>query len=351
VKQSKQVPVAVAGATGYAGVEVVRLLSAHPGVVLAALTSEQYHGRAIADVYPFLRGRLSHVLEPLDAAALADRAQTVITALPHGKSALFVAELVRRGCRVLDLSADFRLHDPAAYGRWYGEHPVPALLRDAVYGLVELHREDIRRARLVAVPGCYPTGMLLGVVPLVRHGCARPGATITVDAKSGATGAGRSARTELLFCEVAETVRAYDIGTHRHTPEMEQELAAAGGGQWSVLFAPHLLPARRGILTTIYVPLADGCTAARCEEAFRATYAGEPFIDLMGAGVYPAIRDVQGTNRCAIGWWIDEMRRVAVIVTTIDNLGKGAAGQAVQCLNLHLDYPETTGLDQPALVP
>jgi N-acetyl-gamma-glutamyl-phosphate reductase len=332
-------------------VEVVRLLSAHPGVELTALTSEQYQGRPMAEVYPFLRGRIGQTLEKLDPAAIAGKAQTVVTALPHGKSATFVAELLERGCRVLDLSADFRLRDPEVYRRWYAEHPVPGLLDEAVYGLVEVNRERIRGARLVAVPGCYPTGMLLGAIPLVRHGCVRPGGTITVDAKSGATGAGRGPRTDLLFCEISESVKAYAIGTHRHTPEMEQGLAAVGAGSWSVLFVPHLIPVRRGILSTIYVPLADGCTVARCEEAFRSAYADAAFVDVLGAGVYPATRDVWGTNRCAIGWWIDEGRQGAVIVTAIDNLGKGAAGQAVQCLNLQLGYPETMGLDYPASVP
>jgi N-acetyl-gamma-glutamyl-phosphate reductase len=348
---SGKVPVAVAGATGYAGVELVRLLSAHPAVELVALTSEQYQGRPIGEVYPFLRRRLGHVLERLDPAAIARRARIVFTALPHGKSAAAVADFVAAGCRVIDLSADFRLRDPAVYREWYGEHVATALLGEAVYGLAEVYRNAIRAARLVACPGCYPTGMLLGTLPLVRHGCVRTDAPIMIDAKSGATGAGRGARTDLLFCEVAESIRPYNIGMHRHTPEMEQELARAHGEALSIIFVPHLLPVRRGILSTIYVPLVDGCGLARCADAFREAYAAEAFVDVLGNGSYPAIRDVQGTNRCAIGWWLDEAARTAVVVTAIDNLGKGAAGQAVQCLNLQLDCPETTGLDHPALVP
>jgi N-acetyl-gamma-glutamyl-phosphate reductase len=228
---------------------------------------------------------------------------------------------------------------------------VPDLLGEAVYGLAEFYRGEIREARLVATPGCYATGMLLGTLPLVRHGCVRPGSMIVVDAKSGVTGAGRAARTDLLFSEIAESTRPYDIGVHRHTPEMDQELARTGVEGLSVVFAPHLLPARRGILSTIYVPLADGCSPVRCEDAFHATYAGASFIDLLGWGEYPALRDVQGTNRCTIGWWWDEARRIAVVVTAIDNLGKGAAGQAIQCLNLQLGCAEATALDRPALVP
>lgn len=348
---SEKVPVAVAGATGYVGVELVRLLSVHPSVELAVLTSEQYQGRAVADVYPFLRGAVSHTLERLDPDVIASRARVAFTALPHGHAAGVVAALLARGGRVIDLSADFRLRDPAVYRRWYGEHPAPELLSEAIYGLPEVHRDEIRTARLVATPGCYPTGMLLGVLPLVRGRCLRRGSVVTVDAKSGATGAGRSTRTDLLFCEVADSIRPYNIGVHRHTPEMEQELHRGGGQGMSVLFAPHLLPTRRGILSTIYVTLADGRSVADCERALGDTYADAAFVDLLGRDTYPVLRDVQGTNRCAIGWWGDDARGIMVITTAIDNLGKGAAGQAVQCLNLQLGLPETTALNSPALVP
>jgi N-acetyl-gamma-glutamyl-phosphate reductase len=262
-----------------------------------------------------------------------------------------VAELLDRACRVIDLSADFRLRDPVLYQRWYAEHLAPNLLPHAVYGLPEFRADDIRDARLVAVPGCYPTGMLLGVLPLVRHGCIAPGSTVIVDSKSGATGAGRGARTDLLFCEVAESVRPYGIGVHRHNPEMEQEIRLAGAEGVSVLFAPHLLPVRRGIISTIYASLAPGRSAADCERAWQDAYRGAAFVDLLGSGSYPALRDVQGTNRCAIGWWGDDARHLMVVTTAIDNLGKGAAGQAIQCLNLQLGVGETTGLDGPAVVP
>jgi N-acetyl-gamma-glutamyl-phosphate reductase len=347
---SERIDVAVAGATGYAGVELVRLLSRHPHVRLVAVTSEQYAGRPIAEIHPFLRGSVALVLDQLDPAALAGRAEIVFTALPHGQAARAVAEILGGGRRVIDISADFRLDGPT-YARWYAEHPFPELLREAVYGLPEVHGVAIRGARLVAAPGCYPTAMLLGTLPLVRAGCVAPGSVVTVDAKSGVTGAGRTLKTELLFCEVADSVRPYSVGVHRHTPEMEQEVRRAGGGDLSVLFVPHLLPIRRGILATMYVALASGVGAGACDEAFRRAYAGSPFIDLLGPGAYPALRDVQGTNRCAIGWYVDEPRRIAVVISAIDNLGKGAAGQAVQCMNLQLGCDERAGLEGLALVP
>ena len=347
----ERISVAVAGATGYVGAELVRLLCAHPRVRLVALTSEQHAGSRMAAVYPSLRGRVDVVLEPLDPVAIAGRAEVVFAALPHGHSAAVVAAFLDQGRRVLDLSADFRLRDPEVYARWYAAHPVPRLLAEAVYGLPEFYAEAIRGARLVAVPGCYPTGTLLGTVPLLRGGCLDPDAIITVDAKSGATGAGRSARTDLLFCEVDDSIRPYGIGVHRHTPEMEQELSRAAGRPVPVLFAPHLLPIRRGILSTIYLRLARGITVDRCGQVFREAYAGAPFVDLLGAGTYPTLRDVQGTNRCAVGWWGDDARGLLVVTTAIDNLGKGAAGQAVECLNLQLGCPRNTGLDQLAVVP
>jgi N-acetyl-gamma-glutamyl-phosphate reductase len=351
VSSAEKIPVAVAGATGYVGAELVRLLCAHPRVDLVGLSSEQYHGQRMSEVYPFLRGRVDHVLQRLDPASLAARARTVFTALPHGAAATTVADLLERGCRVIDLSADFRLRDPAVYARSYTVHPAPELLALAVYGLPEAWRDEIETAQLVATPGCYPTGMLLATIPLLRRGQVRAQATIIVDAKSGATGAGRGARTDLLFCEVAESVRPYSIGVHRHAPEMEQEVARAGGDGVSVLFAPHLVPLRRGILSTVYVPLAPGTSVADCEAAFRDAYERSPFVHLLGAGVYPALRDVQGTNRCGLGWWGTPGGDTLVVTTAIDNLGKGAAGQAIQCFNIQIGCPEATALDHPALVP
>jgi N-acetyl-gamma-glutamyl-phosphate reductase len=343
--EAYRVPVAVLGATGYTGVELLRLLARHPAVALTHLSSEQYRGKRADEVYPFLTGLVDGTLGSPEPGEVAAAARLVFAALPHGASAPVVVECLRRGCRVLDLSADFRFRDAAAYARWYGEHPAPELLREAVYGLPELYRERLPEARLVAVPGCYPTGALLGLVPLARAGLLRE--TVFVDAKSGTTGAGRSARTEQLFAEVNENFRPYALDGHRHAPEIQQELRAAGAAGDAV-FVPHLLPVSRGILSTMYVRMADG---ARLGDVYRRAYGAEPFVVLRGEGPPPELREVRGTNRCAIGWrWMAE-RGVAVVVTAIDNLGKGAAGQAVQCLNAMLGLPETTGLEAPALVP
>lgn len=341
---ARRVPVAVLGATGYAGVELLRLLARHPGVELAFLSSEQYRERRASEVYPFLSGIVDLPLAAPDGWRRSP-AELVFSALPHGASAPLVRDVLADGRRALDISADFRLRDPAVYARWYGEHPAPDLLAEAVYGLPEIHRESLHRARLVAVPGCYPTGALLGLVPLARAGLVRE--PVMIDSKSGTTGAGRGVKVEQLFAEVNENFRPYAVGAHRHGPEIEQELRRAGATA-PCLFVPHLLPVSRGIISTMYVATDGG--AARLAELFERAYAAEPFIVLRGAQP-PELREVRGTNRCAIGWHWDEATRRAVVVTAIDNLGKGAAGQAVQCMNLLLGLPETTGLEAPALVP
>jgi N-acetyl-gamma-glutamyl-phosphate reductase len=341
---ARRVPVAVLGATGYAGVELLRLLCRHPGVELTFLSSEQYRERRASDVYPFLEGVVDLPLAAPEGWRRST-AELVFSALPHGASGPLVRDIVADGRRALDISADFRLRDPTAHARWYGEHAAPELLLEAVYGLPEIHRESLRRARLVAVPGCYPTGALLGLVPLARAGLVRE--PVVIDAKSGTTGAGRSAKVEQLFAEVNENFRPYAIGTHRHGPEIDQELRRAGATA-PAIFVPHLLPVNRGILSTMYVATSAG--AGRLAELFEQAYRGEPFVVLRGAQP-PELREVRGTNRCAIGWHWDEATGRAVIVTAIDNLGKGAAGQAIQCMNLLLGLPEITGLESPALVP
>jgi N-acetyl-gamma-glutamyl-phosphate reductase len=343
---SHRVPVAVLGATGYTGVELLRLLARHPAVELAFLSAEQHRDRRAAEVYPFLTGIVETLLRAPEPAEVAGAADIVFTALPHGAAAPIVKELVRRGRRVIDLSADFRLRDAAVYASWYDRHPSPELLTQAVYGLPEFYRERLRDARLVAVPGCYPTAALLGLVPLAHAKLLRE--AVVIDAKSGTTGAGRAAKVEQLFAEVNENFRPYAIGQHRHGPEIEQELRAAGatGG---ALFVPHLLPVSRGILSTMYVRVAG--SRPPLEDIFEQAYHAETFIVLRGEGSPPELREVRGTNRCVIGWRWDAATGQAVIVTAIDNLGKGAAGQAVQCLNILLALPEDTGLEAAALVP
>jgi N-acetyl-gamma-glutamyl-phosphate reductase len=341
-----RVRVAVLGATGYTGVELLRLLACHPDAEITFLSSEQYRERRVSEVYPFLAGVVDDVLRPPEPAEVAACAEIAFTAVPHGTASPIVRDLVRRGLRVIDLSADFRLRDAAVFARWYGEHHAPELLASAVYGLPEIYRDGIRAARLVAVPGCYPTGALLGLVPLARAGLL--GEATVIDAKSGTTGAGRGAKVEQLFAEVNENFRPYAIGEHRHGPEIEQELRAAGGSG-SVLFVPHLLPVSRGILSTMYVRPPGG--RPPLERIFAETYAGEPFVVVRGEGALPELREVRGTNRCVVGWRWDPGSGQAVVITAIDNLGKGASGQAVQCLNVMRGFPETTGLEGPALVP
>jgi N-acetyl-gamma-glutamyl-phosphate reductase len=342
---SKRIPVAVLGATGYVGAELLRILGRHPDVELVFASSEQYRGRRASDVYPALAGFADLVLEAPEPDLAARQADVVFAALPHGASAPVVAALRKADRLVIDQSADFRLRDLDVYAKWYGGvHPAPGLVRDAVYGLPEVYREALRSARLVAAPGCYPTCALLGLLPLVRAGLVRE--PVVVDAKSGTTGAGRGAKVEQLFAEVSEDFRPYGVAGHRHGPELDQELRAAGASA-GALFVPHLLPLSRGMECTMYVRV-DGDPGL--DALFARAYADEPFVVLRGAEP-PTIREVRGTNRCAIGWRFDPATGYAVVMTTLDNLGKGAAGQGVQCMNLALGLPETRGLDVPGLVP
>ena len=340
-----RVPVAILGATGYVGAELLRLLVRHPGVELTFLSSEQYRGKRVSDVYPSLAGHLDLVLEEPDPARAAARAEVVFAALPHGASAPIVAALRRADRIVIDQSADLRLRDPAQYQRWYGEQAPPAaLVAEAVFGIPEFYRDALRRTRLVAAPGCYPTCALLGLVPLARAGLVRD--PIVIDAKSGTTGAGRGAKVEQLFAEVNENFRPYAFDGHRHHPEIDQELRAAGAAVESV-FIPHLLPLSRGMLCTMYVRTGS---APNLDRIFEEAYGDEPFV-VLRHGEPPTIRETRGTNRCAIGWRYDAATGYAVIVSALDNLGKGAAGQGVQCMNVVLGLPETMGLDLPGLVP
>lgn len=337
------------GATGYSGAELIRYLARHPNVRLAAVTSEQSAGKALAETLPSVRGKLNLRLAAFDAATIAGEADAAFVALPPGASAAAVAALVERGLRVVDLAADFRLRDPDEFARWYQPHPAPGLLSEAVYGLTEFCRAALPKARLVANPGCYPTGALLGLLPLVeRNQIERHG--IVIDAKSGVTGAGRTVEAEYLFSEVSENFRAYKIGRHRHTPEIEQQIREHTGGDHSLVFVPHLLPIRRGILTTLYVRPRPGVGLTALGETFGARYGRERFIVLCGERP-PEVREVACTNDCAIGWTLDARGGHAVIVTVIDNLGKGAAGQAIQNFNAMMGLPETAGLDHLAVVP
>lgn len=343
--------VAVAGASGYTGGELLRLLIGHPHVELVAVTSETYAGKPVAAAFPGLLGLTDLAFEPLDPARLASVADIVFLALPHTASAPTAAALLEAGCRVIDLSADFRLRDPRVYEHWYRvKHPVPGLLKEAVYGLPEFHRDAIRPARLVAVPGCYPTGALLGLQPLVRAGRIALD-SIIVDAASGVSGAGRKLDLALHFSEANENFKAYAVASHRHTPEMEQELSRMVGREIVLSFTPHLVPMTRGILSTIYANLTSAMAAEGLHELFHQTYKGEPFIRVVPVGTFPETKQVWGSNYCDIGVAVDPRNGRAIVITALDNLIKGAAGQAIQAMNLMADFEETLGLTPPPLFP
>jgi len=341
------VPVAIVGASGYTGAELFRLLHAHPQVEIAGVYGKSSAGKRLADVYPQLHGISELVLEAADADAIAARAEIVFSALPHGESAQLCETLVARGRRVLDLSADFRLRDLAAHRAWYGDHHAPEMVGRAVYGLPELHRRELREATLVAVPGCYPTAAILAALPLVEAGLI--GQPLVVDAKSGVSGAGRSPSLSTHFPEAAEGIRPYKIaGAHRHTPEIEQELARVAGAPVRITFTPHLVPMSRGILACVY-------GAARGDSGFHEClverWRGEPFVTVLPLGTLPDTSFVRGSNRAHVAVAHDARAGVLVAMSAIDNLVKGASGQAVQCLNLMMGWPETTGLTAVAPFP
>lgn len=341
--------VAVLGATGYTGIELLRVLVQHPRVKVTVVTSQQFAGKPLSEVYPSFAGKCDLVLEEIDVAKVASRSALAFAALPHKSSMEVVTALVERGLRVIDLSADFRLHDPKVYRQWYSPHTAPHLLRQAVYGLTEIHRRSILRARLVANPGCYPTGAVLGLAPLFAERLVR--GTVLIDAKSGVTGAGRSSTVELSFSEVNENFKAYSVGVHRHTPEIEQELSEIAKSAVSILFAPHLVPMSRGILSTMYVELKRGVSETGLTKLYQTFYRNDPFVRILPYGVFPETKEVRGSNDCVVGFRYEPRAKRLVVITVLDNLVKGAAGQAVQNMNLMCGWPEAEGLRGTALVP
>ena len=339
--------IAVLGASGYTGADLVRLALGHPCLEIAALSANARAGQAMADVWPHFAPypslpRLVRA-EDIDWSGI----DAVFGCLPHATSAALLATLA--GPRVVDLSADFRLRDAAIYDEWYGgSHPAPALLAKAVYGLTEFARPDLPGARLVACPGCYPTAVLLAVLPLVEAGLIDP-ARISVNAMSGVSGAGRGLKEGNLFAEVAEGVHPYGLGHHRHMPEIEQEIGRRAGHDVRISFTPHLVPINRGELVTIAVE--TGATVAALRAALHARYIDEPFVHLLPDGVAPATRMVRGSNHAVLNVFADRLPGRALVVAAIDNLVKGSSGQAVQNLNLMFDLPETSGLAQAPLFP
>jgi len=343
--------VAVVGASGYTGLELLRILLRHPRVEIAAVTSEQRAGRPVGEAFPALAGLLDLRLESADPAALADRAELAFTCLPHAASAPTVRELRKAGVRVIDLSADFRLRDPAVYAAAYGEHAAPELLGQAVYGLPELYRDALPEAELVAAPGCYPTGMLLALAPFLRAEQVRD-EVLWVDAKSGVSGAGRRLDAELLFAELDGNARPYKVGgAHRHVPEMEQEASRAAGRSLQVTLVPHLIPTTRGILTTVYVRPRSDLSPARARALLEEAYAAEPFVRVLPEGGLPSLAAVRGSNFCDVTAVLDERTGTLLLLSALDNLTKGASGQAVQCMNVACGWPETEGLLEAPLVP
>ncbi len=342
--------VAVVGASGYTGVELLRLLAGHSLAEVVAVTSRQYEGVPISQVFPSLGGFYDLICEPLNVASIAARADVVFTALPHKSAMEVIPDFLNAGCKVVDLSADYRLRDPRVYEEWYQTHTSPELIAEAAYGLPELYRSQIVKARLVANPGCYPTSIALGLTPLLE-GQLIACDSIIIDSKSGTTGAGRGLKEASLYCEVNEGFKAYGIASHRHTPEIEQTLSQLAGEPVRVSFTPHLLPVDRGILSTIYASLVRDCSTLELLDIFRKRYAEEPFVRVLPLGQLPNIVNVRGTNLCDIGLVSDPRTGRVIVVSVIDNLCKGAAGQAVQNFNLICGIDERAGLSAAAIFP
>lgn len=356
------VRVAILGASGYTGAELLRLLSSHPHTSIAALSGERSAGSPMGAVFPHLAfgppGGFVASLPDLTttasvvSACLAGEVDVVFCCLPHATTQTIIAQLPLDTVRVVDLSADFRLRDVDMYATWYGApHAAVELQAQAVYGLTELARDAVRGARLVANPGCYPTSAQLPLVPLLTAGLIKP-ADIIVDAKSGVTGAGRAAKVGTLFCEAADGMSAYGVASHRHAPEIEQGLSDAAGQPVDVVFTPHLVPLSRGILSTIYVKLADGATADSLRECLATTYAAEPFVHVLPAGVAPPhTRHVRGSNHAVMGVYADRVAGRAILVCVIDNIVKGASGQAIQNMNVMCGFDESAGLGSTPVFP
>ncbi len=338
--------VAILGATGYTGTELIRLIHDHPETEVVFVSSETYAGSKLSDIHPQFREQEDLILNPMAVEEIPAEVDLVFCALPHGQSAGTVSALLDKGLRVIDLSADFRLKEPGLYWEWYElEHPVPTLIGEAVYGLPELNRGAISTASLIANPGCYPTSIILALAPLVKDRLVKPG-SLVIDAKSGVSGAGRTPKQPFHFPDCTENFKAYRVACHQHTPEIEQELSLLAGSEIKVTFTPHLVPMIRGILSTMYLELEAG----KPEEELRAIYGyfyGEcPFVRVMEASSLPETRLVRGSNFIDIALKMDRRTGRLVVVSALDNLVKGAAGQAVQNMNIMLGMPEDTGLGQ-----
>ena len=341
--------VAIVG-DGYTAIDLVRILSSHREVTVTAVTSAEHIGKRLDELYPHITGLAPIVLTKTEAKHLAEVADLVFIALPHGLSVPLVRELLAWNVRCIDLGADFRLKDAEKYKEHYHlEHKSPELLGEAVYGLPEIYRDKIRKARIVANPGCYPTAAILAVAPLAVNGLLKK--EITVDAKSGVSGAGRSLALSSMFCEVNEGVKAYSVGTHRHAPEMEQEISLLAGQPVDVFFVPHLIPMSRGILATVYAFSENKVREEDIRALYEEFYRDEPFVKILPRGIFPHTKWTYGSNHVYLGMTVEERSQKIVVVSAIDNLVKGASGQAVQNMNIMTGIKETEGLDYLGVFP
>lgn len=344
------IKVGVVGATGYTGIELLRILLLHPQVELTVLTSRSEQGKPVSDLFPALREhtQIKFVVPDIDQLAACD---VVFFATPHAVSMHTVPALIEKGVKVIDLSADFRLQDIALWEQWYGEkHVAPELVKQAVYGSPEINREQIKNAQLIACPGCYPTSVQLGLMPLVKQELISL-EDIIANVASGVSGAGKKASVALLHTEVSDSFKAYAAQGHRHAPEIRQNLGLLAGQEIDLTFVPHLLPMNRGILASIYAKLESNLSVDELQSVFEKAYKDEPFVDVMPQGSHPATRSVKGSNMCRIAVHVPEGGNKVLVLSAIDNLVKGSSGQAVQCMNLMFGYAENLGLNAVSLIP
>ena len=345
------VTVGIIGASGYTGAELTRILCNHPQVEITVATSRQYEGQPLSSVFPALREKVDIVCENLSPEEMVSRADLFFAAVPHKTAMDLVPKLLGNGKKVIDLSADFRLRDVAVYEEWYQPHSSSEYLSQAVYGLPELYREQIKTTDLVANPGCYPTSIILGLAPLLKAGAILP-ETIIADSKSGTSGAGRAASTGTLFCEVHDGFKPYKVGrAHRHTPEIEQELSALCGNDVKISFTPHLLPISRGILSTVYASISPEFDPGMIQALYNDEYKSEYFVRVLPVDTFPATQHVRGSNYCDISVKVDTETGRVIVMSAIDNVVKGASGQAVQNMNLLCGFDETAGLEGTPFFP
>lgn len=352
MNDSAKTPVGIIGASGYGGIQLVRILSQHPEVKIVYLGGDSSAGKKYSDIYPHLTHSFDLTVESIDLDVVADRCEVVFLGLPNGLACEMAPKLLEKGCKVLDLSADYRFFNLDTYQSWYKkERNDSAIAATAVYGLPELYGEQIKQAKLIGCPGCYPTASLLALSPLIKQGLISP-ETAIIDAKSGTSGGGRQAKTNLLLAEAEGSLGAYGVAKHRHTPEIEQICTDLAGYDVKVQFTPHLIPMVRGILATVYASLRDpGLVRDDLLTIYSAFYRYSPFVQILPHGIYPQTKWAWGTNLCYIGIEVDPRTDRVIVMSAIDNLIKGQAGQAVQCLNLIMGWEETLGLPQLSFYP